>query len=70
MPDKNNERIRVYARYSGMAFQLFGLLAVAVFLGLKADAYFQFDNKYLTAVFCLLVLFAYFYKMVRVTSPK
>lgn len=68
MSKSKNNQVRAYAKYSGMAFQLFGLLAVTVFLGMKADEYFGFTTNYLTATFSILVLFAYFYKLVKVTS--
>jgi len=60
---KKNEKLVTYTKYSGMAYQIFGLLAVTIFLGLKADKYFGNEKQYITAVLSLLVLFAFFYKL-------
>jgi len=60
-PDK--QKIKDYANYSGMAYQLFGLLFISVFVGMKADAYFNNDQQYITAGLCLVSLFGYFYKI-------
>lgn len=56
-------KVKAYVKYSGIAYQLFGLIAVSIFLGLKADKYFQFETKYITAGLTLLVFFAYMYKL-------
>lgn len=66
----DKEKVKSYAQYSGMAYQLFGLLAISVFGGLKLDAYLGNEKKYCTAVICLLVLFAYFYKITVSTMKK
>lgn len=68
MSEPKKRPIQKYTRYSGLAYQLIGLLAVAIFAGLKADAYFAFENNYLTALFCVIVLFAFFYKIIHLTS--
>lgn len=66
--DQRTKRIRKvhsYTKYSGLAYQIFGLLAVTVFLGLKADAHFGNKTQYITAISCLVVLVAFFYKLTK-----
>lgn len=57
------KKVQSYTKYSGIAYQMFGLLALSIFLGLKADAYFGNEKKFITAFGTLFVLFTYFYKL-------
>jgi len=61
-PNKN-KRVRQYAKYSGLPFQLFGLIAIFGYLGFKLDNYFQNQNQYLTASFILIAFVAFMYKL-------
>ena len=65
MPNKPNELLQ----YAGMAAQIFALLAVAVFLGIQLDAYFN-CTPVLVAVFPLLALLGIFYKVYKQSSIK
>lgn len=67
---KKHHKVKSYVRYSGMAYQLFGLLALSIFLGLKADAYFSNEKKLITAVLSLVVLVAYFYRLTVELNKK
>ena len=63
-------KVKSYIKYSSMAYQLIGLLFASIWLGLKADAYMGNENKYITALACIVVLFAFFYKVyVSLYSP-
>jgi len=66
LPNKQekNKKIRAYSKYSGLAYQLFGLLALTIFLGMKADKYFGNETQYITGISSILVLFAFFYKLI------
>lgn len=66
---KNIKKIHAYTKYSGIVYQIFGLLAVTIFLGLKADAYFGNESKLITAGASLFVLLTYLYK-VSITVMK
>lgn len=57
------KKIHSYTKYSGIVYQIFGLLAVTIFLGLKADAYFGNENKFITAGASLFILLTYLYKI-------
>lgn len=69
MSEKKNKRqqsikkVKAYTKYSGMAYQIFGLLAVTIWLGLKADAHFGNEKKIITAIASLVVLIAFLYKV-------
>ncbi len=58
---KKTEMMRNYARYSGMAFQIFAAILIGVFIGKKLDAYFQLERSYFTAACSLLFLLAGLY---------
>ncbi len=55
------DRLRDYARYSGMAFQMGIIILVGTLVGKKLDEYFQLQRPYLTVVFALLSIFAALY---------
>jgi hypothetical protein len=63
-------KVKAYTKYSGMAYQIFGLLAVTIWLGLKADAYFGNESKLITAGASLVVLIAYLYKLSTTVLKK
>ena len=64
-------KVKAYTKYSGLAYQLVGLLGVSIWLGLKADAHLGNERQYITALACILVLFAFFYKVyITVSSEK
>lgn len=60
---KRIRKVHSYTKYSGLAYQIFGLLGVTIFLGLKADAYFGNKSQYITAFSSIIVLVAFFYKL-------
>ena len=75
MPDKSPEKkkktnTQLYAQYYGMAFQLFGLLLVSMLIGLQIDKYLGNDTKYVAVLFCLIVLIAYFYKLIVILGKN
>lgn len=52
-PPKKNNPLNSYAKYSGIAFQMFAIIAIGSFIGVKADAYFDNDNSLWTIVMSL-----------------
>lgn len=58
---EKNKRIRQYAKYSGLPFQLFGLIALFGFIGYKLDTYFQNPKYYITACLILLAFTVFMY---------
>jgi F0F1-type ATP synthase assembly protein I len=52
-PVRQNGRVQAYAKYSGMAVQLGGTIAIGAFIGRKLDQYFALEKPLLTAFFAL-----------------
>jgi len=67
---KRKNNIRLYARYSGMAAEIFILLLILLFLGKKLDAYMNNEKAYFTASFIIIGLFAYLYKIYKEISKS
>ena len=68
--DKNKTEktkvIRKYAKYSGVAYQMIGLIAISVFLGLKADKYLgNEDSKYITVIIVIVVFSSFMYRLYK-----
>jgi len=54
----------------GMPFQLFVLLGGAAYLGLQLDKYYNHEINYLAAVFSIIVLFIFLYRIIKAeTKP-
>lgn len=62
-----NNKPNELLRYAGMATQIFVMLGISVFLGIKADNYFN-TKPLLVAVAPLLVLLGIFYKIFKESS--
>lgn len=63
-------KINPYMRYSGLAFQLAGVILISFWLGKKADAYFGFEKPILTLVFVMAMFGAFMYKLYIDLSKK
>lgn len=63
--DKNdkNKKVKYYAKYSGLPYQLFGLIAFFAFVGYKLDQHFQNPKYYITACLILVAFAAFMYKL-------
>ena len=55
----------VALKYSGMVFQIFFALAIAVFIGQKLDERFAFEKPYLTALLTLVALPVVLYSVLK-----
>lgn len=58
--EQNRQDANYYLKYSGMAFQMGGIILVGVLAGQKLDAWLSTD-PYLTVVLALLSIFAALY---------
>lgn len=65
---KNNNRELL--RYAGMGMQIFAALALAIFLGFKADKWFKFSTPLLVWLLPLLALLGIFYQVYKQTSKR
>jgi len=59
------DRMRDYAKYSGMAIQMGLIILIGALIGKKLDAYFQLERPYLTVVFSLLSISAALYLVLK-----
>ena len=66
--DKGNNRL-LY-KYMGLATQLMVSLALAVFIGLKADKWLDLKTPLLVWVLPLLVIGLMIYQLIKETSKK
>lgn len=68
---KNKQSNSAYLmQYAGLATQLLVALGIAVFVGLKADQWFQLSFPLCAWLLPLLTLSAIFYKIIKDTSKK
>ncbi len=61
----NNNNINGYAKYSGMVFQMLGIIVLGVFGGKKLDSYFEYNFPVFTVVLSLLSVFAALYVVLK-----
>ena len=59
------DRLRDYARYSGMAFQMGLIILAGTYIGKKLDEYFHFERPYLTVLLALLSTFSALYLVLK-----
>ena len=52
-----------YMQYTGLAFQMAGVIFFSIVIGKKLDAYFDFSKPYLTGIFTLLTITGFIYKL-------
>jgi branched-subunit amino acid permease len=57
-------------KYAGLATQIFVSLAIAAFLGYRADKFLKLSVPVLVVILPLLVLFVIFYKLFKETSKN
>ena len=62
---QENKGIHDFARYSGMAFQMAGIILVAVWGGTKLDKLAGFQTPVFTIILSLLGVFAAIYTAVK-----
>ena len=68
---KHINKVNVYLKYSGLAFQLAFVIFVGIYLGKYIDTYFGWKVPIATMVLVLLLFGAYMYKLViDLMKPK
>ena len=60
-----NKGIRDFARYSGMAFQMLGIILVTTWGGIKLDELLELKTPVFTIILSLLGVFAALYTVLR-----
>ncbi len=54
-----------YAKYSGIGIQMFAIIGVGAFAGVKLDEYLGNDNNLYTIIFSLVAVFAAMFYVIR-----
>ena len=62
---EQNNPLNSYAKYSGLAFQMGGVIAVAVWGGIKLDKMVGTDKQIFTVIFSLFGVFTAIYLAVK-----
>lgn len=58
-PEKSKgDNIKPYLKYSGLAFQMIGVMVLAAFAGMKLDDHFQTENPWFTIILLLVAVVA------------
>jgi apolipoprotein N-acyltransferase len=66
--ENKNSHVNQYAKYSGLAFQMFFSLLVAALLGQWIDDKFELSRDYMTLVLIVTVFFGFIYKLIKELS--
>ena len=69
MADKNDNN-KTIMQYAGMGVQFLVGIALAVFVGIKADGWFHLSFPLLVWLLPLIMIFGVTYKIVKETSKK
>jgi F0F1-type ATP synthase assembly protein I len=64
-PDRSPRQVNQYLKYSGMAMQLFALVAVAAWLGTYLDRRLETSKPYITIILILLFTGVFFYRLIK-----
>jgi F0F1-type ATP synthase assembly protein I len=59
-----------YLKYSGLAIQMFVLLAVGAWLGQRVDKWLKTSEPWFTILFILLFTGAFFYRLIKELNSK
>ena len=60
-----NKGVKDFARYSGMAFQMIGIILISTWGGIKLDKLTGFEKPVFTIILSLLGVFAAIYTVVK-----
>jgi F0F1-type ATP synthase assembly protein I len=61
MDDKPKNRLKDYAKYSSLAFQMMSIIVIGTFAGLKLDQYTNFKFPLFTLLLSLISVFSAIY---------
>ncbi len=54
-----------YAKYTGVAFQMMGIIGASAFIGYKVDQYYDHKVQWVTALACVLGVCLSIYQTIR-----
>ncbi|WP_046243986.1 AtpZ/AtpI family protein [Hymenobacter terrenus] len=64
-PSTGSSRVRAFAKYSGIAFQMLAIIGLSTWLGTWLDAYYQLRNPWLTIGLMLLGVLVALLQVIR-----
>lgn len=68
---KKENSLNSYAKYSAIAFQMFAIIGVGSFIGIKIDQYFGNENSLWTIILSLCsTIFAVFFVIRRIIADS
>jgi hypothetical protein len=70
LPNKQSNKNNYLMRYMGFASQFFAAIAIALFVGLKIDDFFVFENPWFIWVLPLVVIIFTLLKLIIDFSKK
>lgn len=60
-----NQALKNYTKYTGMAFQMMGIIAGFAFVGYKIDQWYDHKVQWVTAIACVLGVCLSIYQIIR-----
>jgi hypothetical protein len=64
-PDKERKQLDGYARYTNLAFQMFAIIGVGIFAGVKLDQWLHLKFPIFTVIFSILSVSAAIYSAIK-----
>ncbi len=64
-PDAGSTRVRAFAKYSGIAFQMLGIIGGFTWLGMWLDERYQSKNPWFTVGLMLVGVFLAMFQIIR-----
>ncbi|GGH20837.1 AtpZ/AtpI family protein [Mucilaginibacter phyllosphaerae] len=64
-PKQEGKAVNAYAKYTGMAVQMFAVIGIFAFAGYKIDEASHHQTKWVTAALSLIGVFASLYLVIR-----
>lgn len=62
-PEKKPKGVSAYLKYSGLAFQMAGIIFLSILIGQQLDSYWGLQKPYATVVISLIGLTGFMYKL-------
>ena len=70
-PQKPKGQLNNYARFSSIAIQMFVIIGIGTFIGVKLDEYFNYQHKTFAVILSLLsVIMAVFFVIRRIIAAS
>jgi hypothetical protein len=64
-PDNKRKPLEGYARYTNLAFQMFAIIGIGIFAGVKLDEWLNFSFPVFTLIFSILSVSAAIYSAIK-----